>query len=94
MVTITRPGMFVWRSGRVLGFLLAARKLSLFPLPTAAQEVEFTPNLQVTLSYSDNVFLAPDGLESSEYIGQINPGFRLVDSQGVSRRRRSIGFNP
>ena len=43
-----------------------------------AAEWKITPSLDLKESYTDNVTLAPPGLEKSEFITQINPGISLT----------------
>lgn len=51
--------------------------------PAAAQDWDFEPFVELVATYTDNLFLAAEGDETSDYIGQVNPGFRLVNDEGV-----------
>lgn len=44
----------------------------------SAAEWRFTPSVAVSETYSDNIFLAPSGLERSDFVTQIAPGFTLT----------------
>ena len=43
-----------------------------------AAEWRFVPTLSVSETYSDNVFLAARGLERSDFVTQISPGFSIT----------------
>jgi hypothetical protein len=56
-----------------LGVLLAGAIAG----PAAAQEWVFAPRVTLGQTWTDNVTLAPDGLEESEWITELTPGFTL-----------------
>jgi len=57
----------------------------LFSFSTYAANWEIEPTLEIGAAYTSNVFLAPEDLEESDYIGQINPGIII---RGEGRRSR------
>ena len=46
----------------------------------AAQAVEFEANVAAAAIYSDNINLAPDGLEDDDVVGQLTPEVRFQGS--------------
>ena len=47
-----------------------------------AQQWNIEPFIELIATYTDNVFLAQDGLEESDYVGQINPGIVIEKDEG------------
>ena len=47
-----------------------------------AQQWVFEPRLAVSEIYTDNITLAPDGLEEDDFVTQVTPGFTLVKAEG------------
>jgi len=47
-----------------------------------AQQWDIEPFIEIVGTYTDNVFLAQEGLEQSDYIGQINPGIIIEKDEG------------
>ena len=66
------------------------------PLQSAdAQEWDFQPYIELAATYTTNLFLAEEGLEESDYIGQIVPGFSVVRDEGrftTNTEYRAIGL--
>jgi len=50
----------------------------IYPAYSAAADWKITPRLFLTETYTDNVTLAPQGNEKSDFITQINPGISLT----------------
>jgi uncharacterized protein (PEP-CTERM system associated) len=66
-------------------------------LPAFAQEPVFEPFVELVATYTDNLFLAPEGQEMDDYVGQINPGLRLIKNDGrytsnIYYRAQSVFF--
>lgn len=57
--------------------LVAATLCALGAAAPATADVRFNPRITVSGTYSDNITVAPDELKESEYVAQVNPGFRL-----------------
>ncbi len=55
----------------------------LVPATVTAQQWEIEPSLEVIATYTDNVFLALDGLEEDDFVGQLNPGITIERDQGA-----------
>jgi uncharacterized protein (PEP-CTERM system associated) len=47
-----------------------------------AQQWNIDPFIELVATYTDNVFLAQEGLEESDYVGQINPGIVIEKDEG------------
>ena len=72
---------------------------ALLTLPSAAfaQQWEIEPSLEIIGTYSDNVFIAPPGLEESDFIWQVNPALTIRKDQGrltttTRYRLQSVNF--
>ena len=50
--------------------------------PAASQDWEIEPALEFVATYTDNLYLTPDGTETSSFVGQINPAILLQKDQG------------
>ena len=59
------------------GWLTVATALA-WPLGAGAAQWDFTPRVSLGATYTDNVALAEDGLEDSEWITELRPGFSLT----------------
>lgn len=57
---------------------LAAAVALAWPLGAGAAQWEFTPRVAVAETWTDNVELAADALENSEWITELKPGFSLT----------------
>lgn len=57
---------------------LAAAVALAYPLGATAAQWEFTPRVALAETWTDNVELAIDGLENSEWITELKPGFSLT----------------
>jgi uncharacterized protein (PEP-CTERM system associated) len=65
-----------WHSFPATGFIALA--MLLVYSHADAADWKITPNLTLKETYTDNVTLAPRGLEKSDFITQINPGISLT----------------
>jgi hypothetical protein len=79
------------------GLLVAAAASAWLPVSAFAQQWEIEPTLEVVTTYSDNVILAPEGQEESDFVGQLNPGVTIRRDQGrlttdIDYRLQSIFF--
>ena len=56
----------------------AAAAMLLLSSHSVAAEWKITPSLDLRETYSDNIRLAPQGNEQSDFVTQINPGISLT----------------
>lgn len=70
----------------IVGIGLAASLVG----PATAANWNFTPYLSLGEIYTDNVELAPESEERSEFVTLLNPGFTLFRDQG--RVRANVGY--
>ncbi|TAN77797.1 MAG: TIGR03016 family PEP-CTERM system-associated outer membrane protein [Gallionella sp.] len=68
----------------------AAATILLLSQQTAAAEWKITPSLNLNETYSDNITLAPQGSEKSDWVTQINPGVSLTGTG--SRLKANAGY--
>ena len=80
-----------------LRFLRLLCVVALFsPVRSAdAQKWDFEPYIELAATYTTNLFLAEEGLEESDYIGQLVPGFSVVRDEGrftTNTEYRALGL--
>lgn len=76
---------------------LAVLACAAWPATVQAQQWEFEPFLEVIATYTDNVFLAFDGDETDDFVGQVNPGISISKDEGrvtadVNYRLQTVSF--
>lgn len=64
----------------------------------SAQESEFDLYIELVASYTDNLYLAQEGAEESDYVGQVIPGFTFTKNDGwfttdTAYRMQALFFN-
>ena len=85
-------------SPRPLVMTLVAVVFTMSANCAGAQNWQFQPYLELIATYTDNLYLLPEGAEVDSYIGQLNPGFSVAKEQGRFRtnteyRLQSVFFS-
>lgn len=100
---VTSPGNRSQRQGDHAGLIgnlagpLAGAMILLSVSDADAQQWEIEPFIQAIATYTDNVFLDQEGLEQTDYVGQLNPGISIAKDQGrfttdLNYRMQSVFF--
>ena len=85
----TKPGVNTVRSAsrgpatvRAFSVCLVLAFSGLLGQTAIAQDWQVDPFIELIATYTDNLYLFPEGLESPSYVGQVNPGISIVKDGG------------